>query len=109
VIAVVAISATATLLGAGLVLRIRGCWGRASRLLLLVTFPLTAGALALGPEALRLAYGDEYEGTRAILVILLLPFPLIPLMSLATAVLIGLGRLWTPIVTTGVLAPQSVE
>lgn len=108
VIATVAISATATLLGAGAVERIRGGWGRAARLLLLLTLPLTAGALALGPEALRLAYGDEYEDTGAILVILLLPFPLIPLMNLATAVLIGLGRLWTPIVMTGVGAAVNI-
>lgn len=107
-IANVAIAATATLYGAGAEERIRAGYSRAFRLLLLLTFPLAAAAIVLGPEALQIAYGDEYEDAGVLLVVLLAPFPLIPLMTLATSVLIGLGRLRAPIVTTAVAALVNV-
>jgi O-antigen/teichoic acid export membrane protein len=107
-IANVGIAATATLYGAGAEERIRAGYSRAFRLVLLLTFPLAAAALVLGPEALRVAYGDEYEDTGVLFVVLVAAFPVIPLMTLATSVLIGLGRLRAPLVTTAVAALVNV-
>jgi O-antigen/teichoic acid export membrane protein len=107
-IANVTIATTATLFGAGNVERIRAGCGRAFRLLLVLTLPVTAGAMVLGPELIRLTYGDEFEDAGVLLVILLAPFPVIALMSVATAVLIGLGRLRAPVLITGVAAALNV-
>jgi O-antigen/teichoic acid export membrane protein len=107
-IATVTIAATATLFGAGAEERISAGCSRAFRLLLLLTLPLTAGAMVIGPELLRLAYGDDFRDAGRLLVILLAPFPVISLMTVATAVLIGLGHLRAPVVTTAVAAVVNV-
>ena len=83
----------ATLSGAGHDQRIRTGFGRAMRLLLFASLALTAGALALGPETLKLAYGSDYRDTSTVLLVLLIPFPLLPLLSLAAAVVMALGKL----------------
>jgi O-antigen/teichoic acid export membrane protein len=107
-IATVTITATATLFGAGAEERIRAGYGRAFRLLLVLTVPVTAGTLVLGPEVLRLAYGDEFRDTGPLLMILVAPFPVIPLMTVATSVLIGLGRLRAPVAITATGAAVNI-
>jgi len=84
--------AIATLFGAGAVERIRSGYARALRLLLLVTLPLTAAGLAIGPALLRVVYGTRYRGTGPVLLIILAAFPLVPLASVASALLTGIGR-----------------
>ena len=59
---------------------------------------MTAVAFALGPALLRVVYGPEFEATSQVLLIMLLPFPLLPLVSLSRSVLAGLGRLRVPLV-----------
>jgi O-antigen/teichoic acid export membrane protein len=101
-IAAIALSAVATLSSAGHAERIRAGFSRALRLVSFVALPVTALALALGPELLPLVYGPEFEDTRPILLIMLAPFPLLPLLSLSRSVLAGLGRLRVPLlVETG--------
>lgn len=85
--------AVAMLLGAGERERIRTGFGRALRLLLLVSLPLSAGILAVGPELLRVVYGDDYRGTGPVLVLLMTAFPVIPVYQISGGVLQGLGRL----------------
>lgn len=85
--------AIATLFGAGAEARIRTAYARGLRLLLFLGLPLTAAALALGPTALRLVYGNSYRASGAVLLILLAPFPLIPVVQFARAFMTGLGRL----------------
>jgi O-antigen/teichoic acid export membrane protein len=85
--------AVATLSGAGDDHRIRTGFGRAVRLLVFASLPITAGALALGPETLRLVYGDDYRDTAAVFLVLMVPFPLLPLLSLSSAVVMALGHL----------------
>ena len=85
--------AIATLFGAGADTRIRTAYARGLRLLLFLGLPLTAAALALGPTALRLVYGDSYRSSGSVLLILLLPFPLIPIVSFGRAFMTGLRRL----------------
>src|SRR5204863_350733 len=74
-----ALPAVATLLGAGAMDRIRTGFSRALRLLVVVTVPLTALSIALGPLALRLVYGEEFRRSGPAVIVLLAPFPLIAL------------------------------
>jgi O-antigen/teichoic acid export membrane protein len=88
----VVLPAVATLSGAGSHERIGRGFGLGFRLLVLAGVPLTAVALALGPRTLELVYGTDYGDTGSVLLILLAPFPLLPLLGLASAVMLGLGK-----------------
>jgi O-antigen/teichoic acid export membrane protein len=94
----VALPAVATLWGAGEYDRIRSGYGRATRLLLLLTLPLTAAALALGPETLKLLYGPEFSSLRPVLLILLAPLPFYSVAALSTGLLAGTGRPVFPLI-----------
>jgi O-antigen/teichoic acid export membrane protein len=90
--------AVATLLGAGQHDRIRTGYSRSLRLLMIASFPIAAGGLALGPETVRLVFGAGFAGSRVPLLVLLAPFPLIPLMSLSYSLIVGLGKIRFPLV-----------
>ncbi|HYZ76631.1 MAG TPA: oligosaccharide flippase family protein [Gaiellaceae bacterium] len=90
--------AVATLYGAGQHERIRTGYGRTMRLLLVAALPVTAGALALGPETIRLVFGSGFAGTKVPLLLLLVPFPLIPLMNASYSLIVGLGKIRFPLV-----------
>ena len=83
----------ATLSGAGERSAFVAGSGRGMRLLLFATLPLTTGALAVGPESLKLVYGSDYGGTGTVLRLLLIPLPLVCLLGLASAVVMALGKL----------------
>jgi O-antigen/teichoic acid export membrane protein len=89
--------AVATLFGAGQHERIRTGYGRSLRLLLIASLPIAAGALALAPETVRLVFGPGFANSRIPLLVLLLPFPLIPLMTLSYALIVGLGKIRFPL------------
>jgi len=93
----VALPAIATLWAAGALDRIRAGYGRAVRLSLLVAFPLTAGALALGPESLRLIYGGGFGSVGPVLLILIIPMPLFAVVAFSNALLAAIGRLTFPL------------
>jgi O-antigen/teichoic acid export membrane protein len=90
--------AVATLLGGGEHGRIRAGYARALRLLLVAALPVTAGALALGPATLTLVFGTQFAGTKLPLLLLLLSFPLIPLMNVSYWLVVGLGKTRFPFV-----------
>ena len=90
----VLLPAVAALLGAGALDRIRTGFERAIRLLLVMTLPMTAASIALGPLALRLVYGSDFADAGPVVVILLAPLPLVTLMNLSKVVLAGLGHQW---------------
>ena len=96
--------AFATLFGAGDIDRIHSGYSRSLRLLLVVTLPLTAAALSLGPELINVVYGQDYAGAGAPVRILLIAFPVVALSSLANALLAGLGRIRVPLIANGVAA-----
>lgn len=100
--------AFATLYGAGALDRMRSGFSRSLRLLLLVTLPLTAAGIALGPELVRLVYGGDYAGVSEPLRILFAGFPVIALSSLAGALLAGLGRIKLPLAANAVAAAVDV-
>jgi O-antigen/teichoic acid export membrane protein len=102
-IANVLLPAVATLYGAGNVDRIRSGYGRALRSILLLSLPLAAGAIALGPELVRLVYGASFEAAGGPLRVLLAPLPVISAVGLAGALLAGIGRL-RPATIAGVVA-----
>ena len=62
--------AAAHLYGAGSHDRIRSGFGRASRLLVLLTLPIVALTLALGPRAITLVWGEDYAPAGDVLLIL---------------------------------------
>ena len=84
--------AIATLLGAGQLDRIRTGFSRAVRLLLLVSLVLAVGIFAVGPAALRIVYGESYSGTGPVVRIMMFTFVLLPLTTLSSSLLTGLGR-----------------
>ena len=88
----VLLPAVATLLGAGATERIRQGFERAIRLLLVLTLPMTAFAIALGPLTLRVVYGQDFSGAGPVVVLLLIPLPIVTLMNLSKVVLAGMGR-----------------
>jgi O-antigen/teichoic acid export membrane protein len=100
--------AFASLYGEGASERIRSGFGRALRLLLLLAFPLTAVGASLGPSVLELVYGQDYRATGAVLLVMIAAFPFVPLASLGSALLTGLGRLRLPLVATGIAAAVDV-
>jgi O-antigen/teichoic acid export membrane protein len=102
-IAGVLLPAVATLHGAGDIERIRSGYGRALRAIVLLSLPLAAGSLAVGPELIRLVYGSSFEAAGAPLRVLLAPLPVISAVGLASVLLAGIGRL-RPTTVMGVFA-----
>jgi O-antigen/teichoic acid export membrane protein len=84
--------AFSTLFGAGALERMRSGYSRSLRLVIRVALPLTALGLALGPAAVRLAYGEEYSRAADVLVLLLVSFPVVALLSPSRGLITGFGR-----------------
>lgn len=85
--------AFSTLYGAEELGRIRSGYGRAMRFSLLASLPITTGMLAVGPTTLAVVYGSDYQGATPVLRILALGLPVLPLITLASALLNAVGRL----------------
>ena len=100
----VVLPSVATLVGAGEFDRIRRGFSRLVRLSILLTVPLTAAGLALGPRLLTLVYGSQYSGAGEVLLILVAPLPLVPLSAAGSAVLMGFGRVRIPTLVSGFAA-----
>jgi O-antigen/teichoic acid export membrane protein len=100
--------AFATLFGGGADARARFGFERGQRLLILFSLPLTAAAVALGPELLSLVYGAEYDESGQLLQIMALGIPLLALMGLANAFLNGLGKVRAVLVVTGLGAVVNI-
>jgi O-antigen/teichoic acid export membrane protein len=98
----------ATLVGAQDEERIRAGVARSFRLLLVGALPLTAATLALGPAAVNVFYGEEYEEAGRVLTLLVLFFPLVPLARTASSVLSGLGTLRLPVIYGSVGAAVNI-
>lgn len=101
-------SSFATLHGAGETDRIRSGFTRATRLMLTVVLPLTAGGLALGPSALALVYGDGFARAGTVVLVLLLVLPLLPLGNLSDSVLTGMGQLRWPLRAVAAAVPVNL-
>jgi O-antigen/teichoic acid export membrane protein len=101
-VAAVVLPAFATLAGAQAQERIRSGFARALRLILLATLPTTAAALALGPALLEAVWGDEFEESGPVLLVMAAPLPVIGLLYVSKALAAGLGKLrFVLIVETG--------
>ncbi len=104
----VVLPAVANLLGAGATDHIRWGFERAIRLLLLLTLPMTAVSIALGPQTLRLVYGENFGGAGTVVIVLLAPIPLVTLINLSKVVLAGMGRQWFQLSTGAIGAAVNV-
>jgi O-antigen/teichoic acid export membrane protein len=104
----VVVPSVATLVGAGEFERIRRGFSRLVRLSVLITVPLTAATLALGPALLALVYGRQYSGAGNVLLVLVASFPLAPLSAAAGAVLIGYGQVRIPTMVSGFAAAVDI-
>jgi len=100
--------AFATLFGAQAFDRIRSGYSRSLRLLVIATLPLTAAAVALGPELIEEVYGAKYAGAGTPVRILLIAFPVIALSSLANALLAGFGKIRVPLTANAIAAAVDV-
>jgi O-antigen/teichoic acid export membrane protein len=81
--------AFATLFGGGQQERIELGFDRAQRLVMMLSLPLTAATVALGPEALKLIYGQSYSATGQIVQIMAIGIPLLAMMNLARAFMVA--------------------
>jgi O-antigen/teichoic acid export membrane protein len=90
--------AVATIFGAGQMDRIRSGYSRTLRLLALGALPVAAAGLALGPELVVVLFGHSFRGSATPLLILLVAFPLIPLMNASYSVIVGLGKAKFPLI-----------
>jgi O-antigen/teichoic acid export membrane protein len=88
----VVLPSVARLRAAGEDNRIGSGFGLFTRLSLLFALPAMAAAAAIGPELLTKVYGNEYSGAAEVLLVLLVPFPLIPLVGGSSALLLGFAR-----------------
>src|SRR6185312_3439455 len=88
--------------------RIRSGYSRSLRLLVIATLPLTAAALALGPELIEEIYGGNYAGAGTPVRILLIAFPVIALSSLANSLLSGFGKIRVPLMANAIAAAFDV-
>lgn len=84
----------ATFFGAGEVGRIREGYGRALRVVTMFTIVLTSYMIVVGPSVIALFYGSEFDSSGVVLRILLLSFPIVPLMTLSIALFTGMGKQW---------------
>lgn len=98
--------AFATMSGARLTGRISGGYARATRLLLFVSIPLTALALAVGPTVIELAYGSAYSEAGTLFAIMAPMVPLLSLVNVSRGLIVGVGR-QRSLVAVGVFAAVS--
>lgn len=92
-ITVLAIPAVASLYGAGEQDRIRSGYWRSLRLLASMAPPLVALSAVLGSDLLGLAYGPAFDTAKPVLAALLVPYLVLPMMGLSTALLWTLQRM----------------
>jgi O-antigen/teichoic acid export membrane protein len=89
--------AVSTLFGAGAHERIAMGFSRALRLILLATMPIAAAAAALGPETIRLIWGEAYGPAQTPFLIMVATSLVTPLTVLGGALVVGVGRVGVPL------------
>ncbi len=89
----ITVPAVANLMGGGESERVRRGFWRAMRLLAMAMPSLVAGVAVTGPALLGLVYGTAYEGAGPVLLAMLAPLLVQPMLTMAEAVLYGVGRL----------------
>lgn len=85
--------AVATLWGAGAIDRIRSGVGRTLRLVLTMTIVVAGALIAIGPAFVRLLYGPGFAHVAAIMFVLALGLPIVPIGTISASVLRAVGTL----------------
>jgi O-antigen/teichoic acid export membrane protein len=101
-------SAFATLRGAQAAERIRSGFSRSLRLLVIVSLPVAAGMIAVGPDLLRLIYGADYADAGPPLIVLAAAMPFNAVSVAATSLLAGLGDARTPLIVAAAAAAMNI-
>lgn len=96
--------AMASLVGSEERERLKRGFARALRLMLLITTVLTVLSIALGPLALSIAYGSQYDRAGAVLVLLILPLPLQAVSTVGFTLLFAQGEWRLPLLATSAAA-----
>jgi O-antigen/teichoic acid export membrane protein len=107
-LAVVVTSAFATLHGAAAVERLRSGFKRGLRLLVILSLPVTALSAAIGPEAVRVVYGGDFEDAGPVLVVLVLSLPAFSIWTISGALLTGLDDARSPVLASGLAAGLNI-
>jgi O-antigen/teichoic acid export membrane protein len=89
--------AVSTLFGAGAHERIAMGFSRALRLILLATMPIAAAAAAVGPETIRLIWGEAYGPAETPFLIMVATSLVTPLTVLGASLVVGVGRIGVPL------------
>lgn len=100
--------AFANLFGAGSFDRIRSGFSRGLRLMIILSLPLATGAIAVGPELLRVVYGSDYRAAGPVLIIMMATFPFVVLWRLSGSLLQGMGSIRTILKLDGVTIPINI-
>ncbi len=103
-LAVVVTSAFATLHGGAAIDRLRSGFKRALRLMVILSLPVTALAAPIGPEAVRVVYGADFEDAGPVLVVLVLSLPAFSIWTISGALLTGMDDARSPVLASGVAA-----
>lgn len=90
--------AFATLWGRGAHEALARGYGRAVRLVGLVTLVLVGAVIAVGGNLVQVIYGPEFANLRLVISLLALSVPLLPLATISTSLLRAAGILWPPTV-----------
>jgi O-antigen/teichoic acid export membrane protein len=85
--------AFASMFGAEANARIRTGFGRALRLLTMLALPGAAGAAVVGPRVIDIAYGQDYHAAARIFLVLVAVLPVLALMGVGHALLVGFGQI----------------
>jgi O-antigen/teichoic acid export membrane protein len=107
-VAAVVAPAVATLFGAGDETRIARGYGRALRLLSVGTLPLAVVAVAVGPAAVTVLYGQSFDDAGPVLLVMLATLPVVPLLKTSNGLLHGLGRVRVIVTVTAAAAAANV-
>lgn len=101
-------SSFAALYGAGDDAAIRAGYARSRRVFVLVAMILTGLAAAVGPAAISVVYGSEYDGARVVLLLLLLGLPVMPLWTNGIWLMGARADARTPLLLSGFAAVVNV-
>jgi O-antigen/teichoic acid export membrane protein len=101
----------AMLYGAGELVRLREGYGRSLRLVTTFAIVATVYSALVGPAFVSLLYGAAFQESGVVLRILLLTYPIVPLMTLSTALLNAMGRQWfaTAVVATATVVNLTLD
>ncbi|OGO06308.1 MAG: hypothetical protein A2Y92_04340, partial [Chloroflexi bacterium RBG_13_57_8] len=78
--------------GRGDMNKVRAIYVTSARYLMMLTFPLVAGGIALASPIIHVFYGQEYQPSIALMQIVFVPFSMMGLIHASTSVIYGINK-----------------